>query len=79
MGSVASAVGRAPINPGRVRLKRTLNRRVGDKEYYKWVIADVPPDTVQELGWTEGEELEGSVDAHGLTIHPPRRKRKLES
>lgn len=59
-----------------MRLKRTLNRRVGDKEYYKWLIADVPPDTIEELGWEEGQELEGTVDADRLVIHPPPAKRK---
>jgi hypothetical protein len=62
-----------------VRLKRTLNRRVGDKEYYKWLVADVPPDTIEELGWEEGQELEGTVDAGRLVIHPPRAKRKSGS
>lgn len=58
-----------------MRLKRTLNRRVGDKEYDKWLVANVPPDTIEELGWEEGQELEGTVDADRLAIHPPRTKR----
>jgi hypothetical protein len=57
-----------------VRLKRTLNRRVGDKEYYKWLIADVPPETVQALGWEQGEELEAVQENGGLHVRPPKRK-----
>ena len=59
-----------------MRLKSTLNRRVRDKEYYKWLVADVPPEMIKELGWEEGQELEGTADAGRLVIHPPRPKRK---
>lgn len=59
-----------------MRLKRTLNRRVGEKEYYKWLVADVPPDTIEALGWNERQELEGTIDEGRLVIHAPRTKRK---
>jgi hypothetical protein len=59
-----------------VRLKRTLNRRVGGKEYYKWLVADVPSDTIEALGWKEGQELEGTIDEGRLLLHAPRTKRK---
>lgn len=67
---------RAPIHPRHVRLKRTLNRRVGDKEYYKWLVADVPPDTVEQLGWQEGEELEGVPHRGGLLLRIPVQERE---
>ncbi len=59
-----------------MRLKRTLNRRVGNKEYYKWLVTDPPPDTIEKLGWEESQELEGNVDADRLVIHTPPAKRK---
>lgn len=65
---VGESFNRAPISPGRVRLKRTLNRRVGQRVYFKWLIADVPPATVEDLGWQEGEELEGVPRQGGLYV-----------
>lgn len=73
---VDESFNRDPTNPGRVRLKRTLNRRVGDREYFKWLIADVPPDTVEQLGWQEGEELEGVPYKGGLLLRIPDQKRE---
>jgi hypothetical protein len=39
-----------------VKLQKRFNRKVGNKEYSKWVV--VLPDTfVTGLGWKEGMEL----------------------
>jgi len=44
-----------------VKLQKRFNRKVGDKEYSKWVV--VLPDTfVNELGWREGIELEADIN-----------------
>jgi hypothetical protein len=44
-----------------VKLQKRLNRKVGDKEYSKWIV--VLPDTfVNELGWKEGTELEAGIN-----------------
>jgi hypothetical protein len=51
-----------------VRLKRTLNRSVGDKQYHRWLIADVPRAVVDALGWEEGVQLEATVRDGALTI-----------
>lgn len=53
---------------GPVRLKRTLNRRVGSKEYHKWVLADVPPEVISALEWEAGEELEAKADRGALLV-----------
>lgn len=76
---VGKSFNRAPISPPRVRLKRTLNRRVGDREYFKWLIADVPPDTVEQLGWQEGAELEGVPIKGGLLLRIPGKRREKTS
>ena len=40
-----------------VKLQKRFNRKVGNKEYSKWVVV-LPNDKVQELGWREGVELD---------------------
>lgn len=57
----------------RVRLKRTLNRSVeaadgSTVKYYKWMLADVPRDLVEELGWDESTEIHGRVRDGKLVI-----------
>ena len=38
------------------RLQRQLSRKIGDKEYIKYVIV-IPPKKVKEAGFKEGQEL----------------------
>lgn len=59
-----------------MRLKRTLNRRVGEKEYYKWMIADLPPTEVEQLGWKVNEELRGEIRDGKFVVEKDKRKRK---
>ncbi len=40
-----------------MKLQKQLSRKVGGKEYAKWVII-LPPDKIEKTGWKEGEELE---------------------
>ncbi len=40
-----------------MKLQKRLSRKVGDKEYDKWIIT-IPPSKVKELGWKEGQEIE---------------------
>jgi hypothetical protein len=58
---------------GAMRLKRTLNRRVGNQAYYKWLLADLPPAIVESLGWSETDDLEAVAERGVLTV---RRARK---
>lgn len=39
-----------------VRLQKQLSRKIGDKEYPKYVIV-IPPKAVKEAGFKEGQEL----------------------
>lgn len=40
-----------------MKLQKQLSRKVGEKEYPKYV-AVIPPKIIEELGFKEGEELE---------------------
>lgn len=45
-----------------MRLRKALNRRVGERVYHRWTINDVPPAVVDEMGWEEGDELVAEPD-----------------
>jgi len=48
-------------------LQKQLSKKIGDKEYSKYVIV-VPPKMVEELGWKAGEELEAEIKNKKLII-----------
>jgi len=50
-----------------MRLQKQLSRKVGNKEYPKWVIT-IPPKQIKTLGWTEGEFLESEINDQELVI-----------
>jgi bifunctional DNA-binding transcriptional regulator/antitoxin component of YhaV-PrlF toxin-antitoxin module len=50
-----------------MHLQKQLNRVVADKEYAKYLLV-IPPETVEELEWKEGQELEHEVKDHTLLI-----------
>lgn len=50
-----------------MRLQRQLSRKIGEKEYPKWVIT-IPPKQIRTLGWREGEYLEGEINNQELII-----------
>jgi len=62
-----------------MRLQKQLSRRVGNKEYPKWVIT-IPPMQIRALGWKEGEFLESQISSQELVIRKEdlskRQKRK---
>ena len=62
-----------------MRLQKQLSRRVGNKEYPKWVIT-IPPKQIRALGWKEGEFLESEINSQKLVIRKEdiskRQKRK---
>ena len=63
----------------KMRLQKQLSRKVGNKEYPKWVIT-IPPKQIKTLGWTEGEFLESEINDQELIIQKEdmskRQKRK---
>lgn len=50
-----------------MRLQKQLSRKVGDKEYAKYVIV-IKSKYVEKLGWKDGEELEAEVKKGKLII-----------
>lgn len=50
-----------------MKLQKQLSRKVGNTEYAKWVLV-VPPTTIEELGWKEGQELEVEIKDNKLSI-----------
>jgi hypothetical protein len=58
-----------------VKLQKRFNRRIGDKEYSKWVVV-LPNNFVTELDWKEGMELVGYMNTknRSLELKPKRSK-----
>jgi len=50
-----------------MKLQKQLSRKVGSIEYAKWVVV-IPPETIKELDWKEGQELETEIKDKKLTI-----------
>ena len=50
-----------------MKLQKQLSRKVGDKEYSKYV-AVFPPEVVKESGFKEGEELNATAEKGKITI-----------
>lgn len=50
-----------------MKLQKQLSRRVGNKDYPKWVIV-VPSKQISALGWKEGEYLESETKDQELII-----------
>jgi len=54
-----------------MRLQKQLSRKVGNKEYPKWVLV-IPPDKIEEAGLKEGQELQVSVKGKKIILEPLR-------
>jgi len=50
-----------------MKLQKQLSRKIGNTEYAKYVVV-VPPSTIQELEWKEGQELTFKIQAKKLII-----------
>ena len=48
-------------------LQKQLSKKIGDKEYAKYVIV-VPPKLIDKLKWKGGDELEAVVKGDKLII-----------
>ncbi len=55
-----------------MQLQKHLNRIVADKEYAKYLVV-IPPATVEELEWKDGEELDHEIKDHALVIRKAKR------
>lgn len=50
-----------------MKLQKQLSRKVGNKEYPKYVTI-IPPQTIKDLGWKNGDELEFKIGDGKLII-----------
>jgi hypothetical protein len=51
-----------------LKLQKRFNRRVGDKEYFKWIVV-LPDALVSELDWKEGIKLEPNVNTKNKSLN----------
>ncbi len=58
----------------RMKLQKRFNRKVGDKEYSKWVVV-IPPEHIDKIGWKEGEDLEVAIKQNELVIKSTKHKK----
>ncbi|MHB1435086.1 MAG: hypothetical protein ACYCPN_04120 [Thermoplasmata archaeon] len=52
-----------------VKLHKVVNREYHGKTYYRWILM-VPPITVKELGWQEGEAMRMEARGRVLQVRP---------
>jgi AbrB family looped-hinge helix DNA binding protein len=52
-----------------MKLQKRFSRKVGNKEYSKWIV-NLPPDDVESLGWKEGTELEIDIKDGKIILKP---------
>lgn len=52
-----------------MRLQKQLSKKVGSKEYDKWVVI-IPPEEIKKAGWKEGLELGIEVKDGKVILKP---------
>jgi len=52
-----------------MKLQKQLSRKVDGKEYAKWVVV-IPPSTIDELKWADGQWLKEKIQGDSLIIKP---------
>jgi hypothetical protein len=52
-----------------MRLHKVVNRVHKGTAYYRWMVF-VPPSTIRELGWADGQEINATVRGSSLWLHP---------
>jgi hypothetical protein len=50
-----------------MKLQKRFNRKVGSKEYSKWIVT-LSPEDINKLGWHEGQELDAKVKEDRLVL-----------
>jgi hypothetical protein len=50
-----------------MKLQKQVSRKVGDKEYSKWVLV-LPSSIIKKLGWKEGTELSARTDKKKMVV-----------
>lgn len=50
-----------------MKLQKQLSRKYGGKEYPKWVVV-IPPETIDEAGWKDGDNLQVDIKGDKLIL-----------
>jgi len=50
-----------------VKVQRHINRKVGDKKYYKNSV-DLSPHIIHEAGWRKGDKINATVKGHNIIL-----------
>ena len=56
-----------------MKLQKQISVKKGEQEFHKYVIV-LPNKTIEELGWSGGQELVCNVTAKSLLLVGPRSK-----
>lgn len=52
-----------------MKLQKQLSRKVGSKEYAKWVVV-IPQSQIEKAGFKEGQELEIETKGKRILLKP---------
>jgi hypothetical protein len=52
-----------------MKLQKRFNRKVGGKEYSKWVV-NLPNEEIEKIGWKAGMELELDIRENRMILRP---------
>jgi antitoxin component of MazEF toxin-antitoxin module len=55
-----------------MKLQKQLSRKIGNTEYAKYVTV-IPPQTIKDLGWEDGDDLEPKIENGKLIIKKKKR------
>lgn len=50
-----------------MQLQKQLSRKLEKKKYFRYTVV-IPPKTVKELGWKQGDRLDPKIENGGLVI-----------
>ena len=56
-----------------MKLQKQVSAKKGEQKFYKYVLV-LPNKTVEELGWSRGQELVCNITSKSLLLVGPRSK-----
>lgn len=56
-----------------MKLQKQMNRIVDGKEYSKWIV-QIPPEQIEEAGWSVGDEIDAIVKHHEIILKLQKKK-----
>ena len=52
-----------------MKLQKQISRKVGDKEYAKYVLV-ISSEVVKKVGWKVGQEIEAQISYNSVKLKP---------